>query len=66
MTDLQLWKRAGALATLAMGPIETRRYGREKDVKTDKWKADEDPLAWVCLTQSIFDLARAASKKIKR
>jgi hypothetical protein len=45
--QIQRYYRAGSLATIAMG----------KDVHGN-WIAEEDPLAWWCLTDAIANFAR--------
>ena len=45
------WAKAGKIARDAMG--------RERRVRGDtreRWRADEDPLAWWCLTELIYGL----------
>jgi hypothetical protein len=46
---MKRWKRAAILARLAMGKSDARRRS------PSYWLADEDPLAWWCLTEAIFE-----------
>jgi len=47
----QRWAKAAWIARLAMG---TDRIGPGR--RHTVWRADEDPLAWWCLTELIHDL----------
>lgn len=49
--EIERWARASRLARDAMGK-QPRRRG-DKDAR---WNADDDPLAWWCLTEAIFYL----------
>lgn len=50
--EIKRWKRAGHIAYLAMS-TETPRVGRGKRINH---RVDDDPLAWWCLTELIYDL----------
>ncbi len=43
------WRSAGANARAAMG-----KERRVRGDTGDRWRADEDPLAWWCLTELLY------------
>lgn len=49
--QIQHWNKAAKAALLLMGK---KKVWGEKS----RWMAEDDPLAWVCLTQSLIDLKR--------
>lgn len=51
-TSTSRWVRAGFAARLIMGKTEPRR-GRPS-----VWRADEDPAAWWCATELIFNISK--------
>jgi hypothetical protein len=55
--DNELHARAGYLARMAMG------YEKRNGLEKRRLKADEDPLAWWCLTETIVDFAKWAESK---
>lgn len=57
--SMKLWRNAQQDAFLIMGRIERGR-GRPSPTAIE-WKADEDPLAWWCLTELL--MAYAQGKK---
>jgi hypothetical protein len=65
MKTVEIYARAGDLAKLAMGRDESRIGRRRGD--PPHWKADDDPLAWWCLTEAIVNLREGnPSDKIKK
>lgn len=59
--EVELYSKAGALARVAMGKTELRR-GRGWGRKAQTWIADDDPLAWWCLTEGIVKIAKEYRK----
>lgn len=49
---MRLWRNAQRDAFLIMGRIERRGRGHPSSTET-VWKADDDPLAWWCLTELL-------------
>ncbi len=60
MKTIELYSHAGDLAKLAMGRDESR-VGRRRG-EPARWNADDDPLAWWCLTEAIANLANRHSQ----
>ena len=50
--EVRRWRKAATLARLAMGQEQSR--GVRGSPSHLFWRADEDPLAWWCLTECIY------------
>jgi len=66
MTELEMYLEAGDIARYAMGRIPHGPGRRSADEKV-RWQANEDPLAWWLLTETIVAFGkRARLKKARR
>lgn len=61
MTDdeFKLWGHAAKVARLAMGKTDGRKN------RNQEWKADLDPLAWWCLTETIMSFRNPDMTRIR-
>jgi len=59
MFDAELYTRAGNILKIAMGKVSVKR-GQKSRLE---WRAEQDPLAFVCGIEAIIALSHRASLK---